>query len=287
MVEGLPPDEYAELATTLREDTAARARYDRLRKLVRVAGGNAPDEPTEAELRTLSRRIQSRIALAEPQAAEARPRRFSGGSRLFCLRGVRGRSRVLGPALAAALAACLLFFIWPRATEDGSTGVKGGNLPSLCSIEVYAVSHEDDSDAAVPSSLPHARRLHSGDKVRLSEYLQFRAQALGADVRYLYLFGLDGRMNPLDYYPRPDSAESVPIETGGPASVGRSIRLSKRHQPGPLLIVGLCSGVPLRREAVHRAVGTLRAAGWHLTQVERVPVEGAVATTLLRLEVVR
>ena len=187
--------------------------------------------------------------------------------------------------MVVTAAACLALMLWPRTVQHGNEvrrGLPAG--PPLCTVEAYAV--DADAAASNPASAPAPRRLQDGDRIRLGDYLQFRYQSADPEVRYLYLFGLDQRMTPLDYYPRPDGGESIVIEPGDPSSLGRSIRLEKRHQPGPLKVVGLCSRVPLKRDAVLRAVATVRAAAWSIQRLDHVPVDGVAQSTILALEVV-
>ena len=264
---GLPAPEERELRELLRRDPKARARHDRLRALCRVAAGRAPDEPSDAELDRLA-------ATIEPGAAP-----------VVAVSEWRRRTRSLGrlwPAVAVAAAAAVALLLLPRQIQNSHLGLRGGpaSQPSLCTIEAYAVATE----AVDPSQRP--RQLVPGDQLKLTDYLQFRYASADPEIRYLYLFGLDARMQPLDYYPRPDAAQSVTIEPGGePTSLGRSIRLEKRHQPGPLRVVGLCSRAPLMRDAVLRSIGTMRAAGIGVRALDHVPLEGVTATTVLDLEV--
>jgi hypothetical protein len=271
--EGLPPAEEQELHTLLRGDADARARYDRLRRMSRVAAGSPADEATDAELDRLGAAVRARVAAdrAGARAPAARPRWRFGWGRVW-------------PAVAVAGAACLALMLWPRHVQQGTVVHRGGSAaPPLCEVEAYAVEGGTDS---APASAPAPRRLQSGDRLKITDYLQFRYQSADPEVRYLYLFGLDQRMTPLDYYPRPDAADSIVIEPGDLSSLGRSIRLEKRHQPGPLKVVGLCSRVPLKRDAVYRAVATVRAAAWSIQAIDHVPVDGVAQTTVLSLEVV-
>jgi len=272
IAEGLPPAEEQELRALLRADADARARYDRLRRLGRVAAGSPADEATDAELERLGAAVRARLAAerAGARAPAPQPRWRFGWGRVW-------------PAVAVAGAACLALMLWPRSVQQGTEvrrGLPAG--PPLCEVEAYAV--EGGADGA--ASAPAPRRLQSGDRIKITDYLQFRYQSADPEVRYLYLFGLDQRMTPLDYYPRPDAAESITIEPGDLSSLGRSIRLEKRHQPGPLKVVGLCSRVPLKRDAVYRAVATVRAAAWSIQAIDHVPVDGVAQTTVLSLEVV-
>jgi hypothetical protein len=192
--------------------------------------------------------------------------------------------------VAVTATACLALMLWPRSVQHGNVVNRGlPTGPPLCVVEAYAVEG-DAAAASAPAdsafAAPTPRRLQNGDRIKLTDYLQFRYQSADPEVRYLYLFGLDQRMTPLDYYPRPDVGESIAIEPGDPSSLGRSIRLEKRHQPGPLKVVGLCSRVPLKRDAVLRAVATVRAAGWSIQAIDHVPVDGVAQSTLLGLEVV-
>jgi hypothetical protein len=280
---GLGPAEERELRALLRDDAEARARYDRMRRLGRLAAGVPADEPTDAELDRLGASVRARLA-ADREAARApaapRPRFVPTWRNLW-------------PAVAVTAAACLALVLWPRPVQRGEVAQRGLPAgPPLCVVEAYAVDGEAAAGGAASAPLgsaasaPAPRRLQAGDRIKLTDYLQFRYQSADPEVRYLYLFGLDQRMTPLDYYPRPGGGESIAIEPGDPSSLGRSIRLEKRHQPGPLKVVGLCSRVPLKRDAVLRAVATVRAAGWSIQAIDHVPVDGVAQSTLLGLEVV-
>jgi hypothetical protein len=277
--EGLAPADEQKLRTLLRDDAEARARYDRLRRLGRVAAGVPADEATDAELDRLGASVCARVA------AERQPARAPAPKGRFV--PTWGR---LWPAIAVTAAACLALMLWPRPVQHGTVvhrGLPAG--PPLCEVEAYAVDGEAvaaSAPAGGAQSAPTPRRLKHGDRIRLGDYLQFRYQSADPEVRYLYLFGLDQRMTPLDYYPRPDADGSIVIEPGDLSSLGRSIRLEKRHQPGPLKVVGLCSRVPLKRDAVLRAVATMRAAAWSIQKLDHVPVDGVAQSTLLGLEVV-
>jgi hypothetical protein len=257
-----------ELRQRLREDPDARARYDRLRALGRAAAGHNPGEIADAELDHLGVLVRQRLdAEGRGRTMERAPRAMLGLGRLW-------------PAAAVALAAALLLVVWPRTVRQGDVGLRGGPaLPALCTVEAYTVPGEAAEGAAKP------RPLASGDHVKLSDFLQLRYQSADPEVRFLYVFGLDARMTPLDYYPRPDDMQSVAIETGEANSLGRSIRLEKRHQPGTLKVIGLCSRAALSRDAVMHAVQVLRATGHGIKAVDHLPVEGVAATTVLELEV--
>jgi hypothetical protein len=275
LADGLPEGEDEELHELLRRDADARARYDRLRALCRVAAGKDPAEATDAELDRLGVLLEQRRVRATAATASMPTVRRRGVGRLW-------------PAVAVAAAATLALVLWPRSVHHSGRITRGGaGAPTLCTVEAYAVpggGAEGDADGGTAGAVT-PRRLAPGDRVKLSEYLQFRYYSADAEVRWLYLFGLDARMHPLDYYPRPEATRSVPIEPGDPQSVGRSIRLEKRHQPGPLRVVGLCSRTPLERDAVIRAVQTLRAAGYGVRAVDHLPIEGVVAAAILELEV--
>ena len=80
---GLHPDEERELRALLRGDAEARARYDRLRRLGRVAAGVPADRPTDAELDRLGAAVRARLAADRAAGrAVAAPRRVPLWGRL-------------------------------------------------------------------------------------------------------------------------------------------------------------------------------------------------------------
>jgi hypothetical protein len=111
------------------------------------------------------------------------------------------------------------------------------------------------------------RVVESGGPLHLDETVQFRYLSTDPGLRYLYLFGLDARLDPLDYFPRPGADRSIPVPPSDRMrTVERSIRLATRHLPGALQVYALFSARPLERREVHRRIADLRARGGGLPQ---------------------
>jgi len=72
-------------------------------------------------------------------------------------------------------------------------------------------------------------------------------------------------------------------------SVGRSIRLAKRHQPGPLWVVALFSARPLARAEVHGklAGGDGHAGGSALPLLLKIDFGQDVIPVVRRFQVVK
>jgi hypothetical protein len=163
----------------------------------------------------------------------------------------------LAPALAAVLLVAVtytLFQLRPPASGVQERGGSSGAAP-LVDVQVFAV-REGVGGFLEPRIVPEDGALH------LDEYIQFRYRNHTTDLRHLYLFGLDERLAPLDYFPRPEVDRSILVtEAESMRAIPRSIRLSRRHQLGALRVFALFSIRPLERVEVHRAVARLRRPG--------------------------
>lgn len=229
----------------LHECSRCREEYDALATLLRVA---ADSEPTGAELDRWQDDLEVRLGWTAPPPPRA-PSPF--------------RSWLLAPLTAACVLALVcgaLLALLPREGTPPEVQLRGANLgnrpATLAGLELTAVTQG-------PGGAPVVRRLADGDTARLDEYLQLRYRVHGQGLGFLYLFGLDARMRTLDYYPRPSASRSIAIQEAlSPRSVGRSIRLDKRHQPGALRVVALFSPEPLERPAVHAWIEELVLTGF-------------------------
>lgn len=258
----LDPADQAIMRAHLRECSRCQEEHDAVATLLRVAAGA---EPTEAEFDRWQGDLEVRLGWATHEAPPE-PARPLLGSWLLA---------PMSAALALALVVAALLVLLPRDEAPPEHQIRGG-APSatLASLELTAVSQE-------PGGAPKVRRLDDGDTANLGEYLQLRYQVHGPGLGFLYLFGLDGRSRPLDYYPRPSSSRSIAIEEAlSPRSVGRSIRLAKRHQPGTLWVVAMFSPQPLERAEVHEWVIQLAARG---VDPADLPKEQALATGVVTL----
>jgi len=138
-----------------------------------------------------------------------------------------------------------------------TTYLQPGGAPALglhAEIELFAVAEPS------PGRFSDPRPVADGGVLSLDEYVQFRYLQGGPGQRYLYLLGIDSRLAPLDYFPRPDREVSIPVaENARMATVGPSIRLAKRHLTGPLRILALFSKQPLERREVHATIARARS----------------------------
>lgn len=240
--DGLSVEREARLRAHLRSCASCRAEYDQVAAMLRVAADRVPTRTESSRLRAAV------LGGLDPQPGSPGTGQALAARRLTLLR--------LSPALAGALLALItygLFQLRPGDTGPQERGGSSGASP-LVDVQVFAV-REGAGGFLEPRIVAEDGALH------LDEYIQFRYRNHTTDLRYLYLLGLDERRVPLDYFPRPEADRSIPV---GPAesmrAIPRSIRLSRRHQPGALRVFALFSMRPLERAEVHRAVARLRGA---------------------------
>jgi hypothetical protein len=265
-VEGLSAEERSRMWEHLRDCSRCRAEYDRRAELLRAVAGEVP---TRAEARSLHQSLL--VELAADQAPARRPVR-------------RWIPRLL-PALSAALVVVVVSVgissLGPPERNDRSE--KGGpaGLGLHAELELFAVAEPSPGRFSDPRAVPE------GAALGLDEYVQFRYQHGGPGLRYLYLFGLDSRLIPLDYFPRPDREVSIPAaEVGRMATVGPSIRLAKRHLAGPLQIVALFSIRPLERREVHARVTQARIRGVQAAFLDKIDFGPETTVVVKRFQVV-
>jgi len=233
--------QQARLHQHLGQCAECRAEFDLAATMLRTAAGHSP---TRAEDRRWEQALLSRLP---PPRSIGAPRSARAGS----------RSRWLMWLAPAALAAGLLAGIglWPRhgppsPPEVQFRGAADGAIAPLVDIEVIAI------DASRQPPAP--RRLTAGSPVRLDEYLQLRYRNHSARVRYLFVLGLDRRLQALDYFPRPTENQSIAIQQSlGFTAIPRSIRVARRHRPGTLWVCAIFSEEPLSADQIHARVQEL------------------------------
>lgn len=100
---------------------------------------------------------------------------------------------------------------------------------------------------------------------RIDDVVQFAysnsASDAGPTFEYLFLFGVDERLEPLWYYPHPQEAQSVPIATGRDAvnvPLPGGVRLGVNHRPGIVRVYGLFTKEPLAVQTVEDRLVSLR-----------------------------
>jgi hypothetical protein len=267
-VEGLEESEERSMREHLRACSSCRAEYDRHAELLRLV---AAQTPSRAETRSLRAAVLAAIAEPARPLAAAAPAR-----RPLLLR--------LAPALSAALllvgVSVGLSGLRPAAAPDRQE--RGGAAGLLhADLELFAISEPS------PGRFSDPRPVAEGGTLGLDEYVQLRYLHAGPGRRYLYLFGLDDRLTPLDYFPRPDRDTSIPVEeTSRMTAVGPSLRLAKRHVTGTLRVVGLFSSRPLERREVHEQIARARIRGLGWAFLDKIDLEPGTTVVVKRFQVV-
>lgn len=110
-------------------------------------------------------------------------------------------------------------------------------------------------------------------------------------ARYVFVVGLDDRLTPLWYGPRPDEQQSLAIAAAERGVVYRlpgATRVGVNHQPGRVRAFALFSPTPVRVDEVAAAVRALRDTGVSPTSLVTLPLLGRtdVVTAVADLEVV-
>ncbi len=255
--------EREEMRAHLRGCDACRDQYDQVAGVMRASAGG--EDPTSQEMAAWRRGIEQAL---EPVVEEGpRP---------------RGWLARLVPAVALAAAVVVAVVLlrtdtaqdspnqvppkwseiqvppkWPkvqyRGAPDAGAAQQPKKTPILVNLELHAIS--------TASGVPVPRRLNEGDTVYLDEYLQVSRICSGAGLKYIYVLAVNSKLEPLDYFPRPSTSQSVELAdcSTTPAAVGRSIRLARRHPAGPLRILALYSQKPLSRTTVHGAIAQARS----------------------------
>ncbi len=265
--EGLPEAALRRLRAHLRDCPRCRAEYDGCAALLRAAAGHAP---TRAE--------GSRVRAAALAAVASGPAPGAGAAAVRSQRLPR-LAPVLGAGLLLVVSALLARVQPPEAAEPASS-LKGGAAGPLVDLQVFAVR-----DAGGVSA---ARLVPDGGGLRLDELIQFRYLSADPQVRHLYLLGVDERVQPIDYYPRPEASRSLTVRSALEMTpVERSIRLSKRHAPGQLWIYALFSRRPLERQGVHARLAQLRIKGTRAAFMGKIDWGKDVMPVVRRFEVKR
>jgi hypothetical protein len=254
----------ARLFDHLRGCERCRSEFDAAATLLRAVAGRTP---TRQELTRWELGVAERL-----DAPSQQPARGAAWS-------------WLAPAAAAAAVVLVVVLIGvgsrPALEPAPAVQLRGAGPRAarpMVDIEVYAIPSAGE---------PVPRPLEDLGTVGLAEYLQFRYRNHDDRVRHLYLVGIDERLEPLDYFPRPDSPSSIPIgEALDPSPIPRSIKLAKRHQHGPLWIYGLFSERPLSRREVHERLRRLKVVGTTRQGMDRIDFGPGVFPVVRRLRIV-
>ena len=233
----LSAEERADLREHLHTCEACREEYDRTAELLRASAG-AEDEPTKWELDSWRQAVVD--AMDQDPTPEPEPRRswFAAGLLLRLAPGLAVAALVVIAVLVARhQPTTKVPDVQYRGTPDAGSGPGTAAPPArvvLVDLEVFAIRASADAP-------PVPRRLAPGDSIALDEYMQFSRICSDTRIKHLYVLGLDQRLQPLDYYPRPSAQQSIAVHACSttPRTIGRSIRLAKRHVKGPLWVVAL------------------------------------------------
>ena len=126
--------------------------------------------------------------------------------------------------------------------DGGEVQMRGTESVNPVAIRAYCVSELDPSTLKVVGSSNQDGEL----KCKQAELLQFAYQLTDTRPTWLYLAGVDAEGRVIRYYPRPPERQSLTLT---PASSEQplpgSIRLSIRHHPGVVKVVGLVTQSPL------------------------------------------
>ncbi len=278
----LSADERRGMREHLRKCDACREEYDQAAELLRAVAGA---EPTRREMDSWRRGVVEAVDEPAAEAPEAEPGEAGGW-----LPGWLLTRLAPGLAMAALVVVAVLVArrqgtedvpdVLYRGTPDAGTGTSRPAPPVLVDLAMYAIS-------ATEGTAPVPRKLSDGDSVALDEYLQVFRVCSSMRIKHLYVLGLDSRLQPLDYYPRPSVQQSVSIPecSTTPRAVGRSIRLAKRHVKGPLWVVALYSEEPLTRAEVHEKISSARAAGLTAAAVKNIKYGSGVYPVVKRFVV--
>lgn len=244
-----------------------RSEFDAAASLLRAVAGRAP---TRQELTLWEAGIVQRL---DATPASERPARETAWS-------------WLAPVAAATVLVVVVTLVGiglqPALEPAPAVQLRGAGTTQpvrpMVGIEVYAIPGSGE---------PAPRALEDLGTVGIAEYVQFSYRNHDGRLRHLYLLGLDERLEPLDYFPRPDSPTSISIgEALDPQPIPRSIKLQTRHQRGPLWIYGLFSERPLSRDEVHERIRRLKVVGTTRQGMVRIDFGPGVFPVVRRLRIV-
>ncbi|MEM7157541.1 MAG: hypothetical protein AAF799_32175 [Myxococcota bacterium] len=220
LTDGLSPRKRARLHARLREDEAARARYDRAVAALRIFEGDSAFAPSEVDI------VGRWLADEWGTAPEAET--------------VAERSRRPWAALAGALMAALVL-LWVSPIRDGD------------SLQPWWEGRNDGWQARGQASTGSlgievlcATELGSERSLRvrecgLADVLGFAYRVEPEVDGHLTLFGVDAEGDPMFYAPTPVDAAAVDIVPGRWHAAPMSVRLSVNHSAGPLRVYALVS----------------------------------------------
>ena len=231
----LAPRDETRLRAHLRGCPRCRAHYDGLARTAEALGGG----------RAAAARARDRLfaALDGPTSAATPP-----GTSI-----VRRRRVWLGVSLALVPAAALvMLWLSPRRDEVTLRGGGSSEAPPPATVVLYARSKA--SKLSQPSIRVAGELPGSGEaRVSMGDYLLFGLRGLRAPT-HVRVSAVDEHGRVHDYV-----ADTAVAPEPGPLTLGRSIDLSRAHEPGRLRLVALFSEKMIDDAAVRAAVARLDA----------------------------
>ncbi len=258
----LSKERWRRVSEHLRSCEECRSYYDRVMLLSQALDGSQPLLDAK------------QVALVESELLdEVAPRR-----------GRWGRAGWAATALVAAGAAAAMLL--PAVFHEPEFRVRGGGgAGAEASLRVVCVAAEV-SGSRVRAAFPPVAG-HAETPCRQADVMQI-AYAIhpGAEerLRYVFVFGLDERLEPLWYFPHPSEGASLAVATSGGESealLPGGIQLDVNHRPGPLRVLALFSQRPLALTEVEAAVAAKRAEGTSLDSIGAFELGEAEASVLV------
>lgn len=257
--QGLSVDEKEKMRAHLRVCQKCREHYDQYAEVLRSAAGKLI---TENEIREIQSSVINQTNVEEGRlATEIVPPSRSLMQRRWFIPSLAG---ALGTIAIAALALLLL----PSGPEKGGSskgtltsevqyrGAATRPVHSLINLEMFAISPLPGGKFSDPRPVPH------DGQVALSDLVQFAYQNDREELRYLFIVGVDEQGQLIDYFPRPEDEQSLPLTstTSSLRAIAPSLRLNKRHAAGKLSVWGIFSTQPLTRTQVKQALTKINTA---------------------------
>lgn len=163
---------------------------------------------------------------------------------------------------AVATAAIVLVAVLPRGADEFRSR---GATPSDLGLRAFCIGRDANNvvRAVASSDTQQAAACNTHDSLQLSYTVRSTA---AADLRWVFLVGVDSDHRALWYFPQPSEERSVGVTVGEERVMPGAIDLAVNHRAGVTYIYALFSDVPLTVENVSRwlestPAGTLPKAG--------------------------
>lgn len=126
----------------------------------------------------------------------------------------------------------------------------------------------------------------AADGCRLDESLKVTFLNATDRYRYLWVLGLDDRLEIKWYYPIPGARSGVPIKTTRElAPLPDMVKLQVNHRPGPVRVFALFSNDKISSTRIERAVKQLRKQRLPLGKIHAIPVRAKARQIVQELQI--